>query len=108
MFYKFMIFLSAPSRMRQILHPLIFPKMIERPRNFSNLINTGTRVYDNHRPVEPVSSKRSKWNRDSPHCYGKAVHIKHCITAGTKHAIDGNFVDGAANHIDAEHNKHSL
>ena len=46
--------------------------------------------------------------RQSPTSYGKAVHIKHCITAGTKHAIDGNFVDGAANHIDAEHNKHSL
>ena len=38
-------------RMRQIFYPLILAKMIYCPWNFSDLVHTGTRIYNEHRPV---------------------------------------------------------
>ena len=44
-------------RMRQIFYPLILAKMIYCPRNLSDLVHTGTRIYNNYGPVKFVSSE---------------------------------------------------
>ena len=95
-------------RMRQIFYPLILAKMIYCPRNLSDLVHTGTRIYNNYGPVKFVSSECCKRNRNSPHRHGQTVHIKHCISAGTKHSIDCNFIDGTSDHVNTNYNEHSF
>ena len=91
----------------QVLHPFIFAEARHHPRNFPHFIEAGAGIDCKGRPVQHKRPGKRERNRDKPHTYNQAVHIKQRIPAAVQHPIDRDGIDTAPDHIDSHNHHHS-